>query len=64
MRVPEPKGTCIVNAYCQFFQLARINFMQTYLHWYNATTPTPVDCVIEVEIEVNDYDKKKDRHQQ
>jgi hypothetical protein len=29
----SPKETCIVNAYCQFSQQARTNFMQTYLHW-------------------------------
>ena len=27
-----PKGTCIANAYCQFSQQVRTNFMQTYLH--------------------------------
>ena len=27
-----PKGTCIVNAYCQFSQQACTNFMQTYLY--------------------------------
>ena len=33
MRVPKsPKGTCIVNEYCQFSQQARTNFMQMYLH--------------------------------
>ena len=26
------KGTCIVNAYCQFSQQACTNFMQTYLY--------------------------------
>ena len=26
-----------VNAYCQFFQKVGTNFMQTYLHWYNAS---------------------------
>ena len=28
----SPKGTCIVNAYCQFSQQACTNFMQIYLH--------------------------------
>ena len=28
----SPKGTGIVNAYCQFSQQGRNNFMQTYLH--------------------------------
>ena len=28
----SPKGTCIVNAYCQFSQQACTNFMQTYLY--------------------------------
>ena len=28
-----PFETCIVNAYCQFSQQARTNFMQTYLDW-------------------------------
>ena len=28
----SPKGTCIVNAYCQFSQQACPNFMQTYLY--------------------------------
>ena len=29
------KHTCIVNAYCQLYQQASTNFMQTYLHCYN-----------------------------
>ena len=28
----SPKGTCIVNAYCQFSQQACTNFMQIYLY--------------------------------
>ena len=31
----SPKETCIVNAYCQFSQQVRTNFIQTYLHCYN-----------------------------
>jgi hypothetical protein len=54
MQCPR-KGTCIVNAYCQFSQQACTNFMQTYLYLLISThffiLTTNLHCTFKVDFQ-------------